>query len=58
MCYRCIEIDERIDHLEKLGARRLDPRTLRSIELLIEHLVARKAACAPKMALRSRKAGI
>jgi hypothetical protein len=48
MCSRCIEIDERIAHLEKLAARLLDPRTLRSIELLIEHLVTRKAALHPE----------
>jgi hypothetical protein len=48
MCSRCIEIDERIDHLKKLGDRLLDPKTLRGIELLVAHLVARKAALHPE----------
>jgi hypothetical protein len=44
MCDRCVEIDDRVEQLRKLGSRILDPETLRSIDVLIRELEIQKAA--------------
>jgi hypothetical protein len=48
MCAKCVEIDKRIEHLKMLHSRLLDPQTLRSIEILIEALEAKKVALHPE----------
>jgi hypothetical protein len=48
MCARCVEIDEKIEHFRVLSSRLLDPKTLRSIDILIEELEAKKVALHPE----------
>jgi hypothetical protein len=44
MCAKCVEIDKSIEQFKELHGRRLEPRTLRSIEILIANLKAKKIA--------------
>jgi hypothetical protein len=48
MCAKCVEIDKRIEHFKKLHERLLEAQTLRSIEILIEELEAKKVSLHPE----------
>jgi hypothetical protein len=54
MCAKCVEIDKRIEHFKKLHERLLEAQTLRSIEILIEELEAKKASLHPEGVRRLR----
>jgi hypothetical protein len=48
MCDKCIEIDKKIEHYQRLAARLLDPLTNERIADLIAELEARMAAFHPE----------
>jgi hypothetical protein len=48
MCHKCAEIDEQIARFRDLARSVHDPKTLKSIEILIAELEARKDALHPE----------
>jgi hypothetical protein len=48
MCDKCVEIDGRIEHYQRLAAGILDKPTIEGIKNLIEMLRTQKAALHPK----------
>jgi hypothetical protein len=48
MCWRCDEIDKKIEHYRGLAGRITDERTLKGIDLLIEKLGAAKKEFHPE----------
>jgi hypothetical protein len=49
MCERCVELDEKVDHYQRLAARITDGRTTDGINELIEQMKAEKAAPHPEL---------
>jgi hypothetical protein len=43
MCDKCVELDRKIEHYERIAASITDQLTIDRIEMLIEELRARKA---------------
>ena len=62
MCHKCVEIDKKIVRFQDLACQVGDPKTIKTIEILIAELEARKDALHPerrrwhKKGLRSRLA--
>jgi hypothetical protein len=48
MCWRCDEIDKKIEHYRELATRLTDERTLKGIDLLIANLEATKKEFHPE----------
>jgi hypothetical protein len=48
MCHKCVEIDEQIVRFRDLARSVHDPKTLKSIDILIADLEARKEALHPE----------
>jgi hypothetical protein len=48
MCEKCIELDEKIDHYEKLSRMITDERALDAIRKMIEGVKAQQAALHPE----------
>ena len=48
MCHKCVEIDKKIDHYHDIARSVLDPPTLRSIDMMIAELEAKKYALHPE----------
>ena len=44
MCDRCVEIDDKVKHYERIAASLTDQRTLDAIKEMVAKLVAEKAA--------------
>ena len=44
MCEKCIELDDKIGHYERLSSMITDEQTLRGIKQAIDRLAAEKAA--------------
>jgi hypothetical protein len=51
MCERCVELDAKIDHHQKLARMITDQRTLDGIAKVIEEANAEKAALHPEQEL-------
>jgi hypothetical protein len=47
MCEKCVEIDGKIQHYQRLLSRITDERTVRGIKELLARMKARKAALHP-----------
>ena len=48
MCHKCVEIDRKIVHFKELARWVGDPQTVRSIDILIAEMEARKDALHPE----------
>lgn len=48
MCHKCVEIDQKIAHFKELARSVGDPQTVRSIDILIAEMEARKDALHPE----------
>jgi hypothetical protein len=48
MCHKCVEIDQKIAHFKELARSVGDPQTVRSIDILIAEMGARKDALHPE----------
>jgi hypothetical protein len=48
MCDKCVELDGKIEHYQRLSSTITDPRTLDGIKELIERLKAQKAVLHPE----------
>ena len=48
MCHVCVDIDKKIDRFRELARSVQDPKTIKSIDILIAELEARKAALHPE----------
>jgi hypothetical protein len=48
MCEKCIEIDGKIEHYQRLLSRITDERTVNEIKELLARMKARKAALHPE----------
>jgi hypothetical protein len=48
MCDKCVEIDGKIEHYQRLSSNITDQRTLDGIKELIERMKAQKAALHPE----------
>jgi FAD/FMN-containing dehydrogenase len=48
MCEKCVELDGKIEHYQRMSARITDQATLDGIKELIERMRAQKAALHPE----------
>jgi hypothetical protein len=48
MCEKCVELDGKIEHYQRLSSRITDQRTVDGIKQLIARMKARKAALHPE----------
>ena len=48
MCDKCVELDKKIEHCERIAASITDQFTIDRIKILIEELRARKAGLHPQ----------
>jgi hypothetical protein len=48
MCEKCVELDQKIDHYQRLASSIMDPRTVDGINELIEKMKAEKVALHPE----------
>jgi hypothetical protein len=48
MCEKCVEIDGKIDHYQRMASRITDPAMLDGIKELIERMKAQKATLHPE----------
>jgi hypothetical protein len=48
MCDRCAELDEKIEHYQKLASAISDRQTIEAIASLIKHMDAQKAQLHPE----------
>jgi predicted nucleic acid-binding Zn-ribbon protein len=48
MCEKCVELDEKIDHYERLSSMITDEQTLRALKQAISRMEAEKAALHPE----------
>jgi hypothetical protein len=48
MCDRCVELDGKIEHYQRMVSRTTDQATLDAIKRLIERMKAQKAALHPE----------
>jgi hypothetical protein len=50
MCEKCIELDDKISHYERLSSMITDEQTLRNLKQAVECLEAKKASLHPERA--------
>ena len=48
MCDKCIKLDGKIEHYQRMASRITDPDILDGIQKLIERMIAQKAALHPE----------